>query len=218
MLGVVILGWSILNAYVIARVVKDRVSLKKEFLEAHGQSKAAYWLALYLHDLILYLPVGYVVSWMLSKFDNYMEYAPSVVYLQPFAMLPFIYCASFLFRSELPAMLAILIYGIIFNWFFPYTTFGQRFTAETERDGDELYELAKILLPAQATGSSFIFNGKILEQMQFLRNFIDGGDGDEIIHEESHPMNGRGDIVAILIHTGFFWFVLILIESAMCIR
>lgn len=31
-------------------------------------------------------------------------------------------------------------------------------------------------------------------------------------------MNGKADIVAILIHTVFFWFLLILIETSMCIK
>lgn len=41
----------------------------------------AYWLARYLHDLVFYLPISYVVSKMIVRFDDYMEYASTVVML-----------------------------------------------------------------------------------------------------------------------------------------
>ena len=91
-LGIVVLAWCALNSFIIAKVVSDRVSLRKQFWEAHGLSKFAYWAAQYLHDLIFYLPLSIVVSLLISKFDYNMEYAARVVFFQPFAMLPLIYC------------------------------------------------------------------------------------------------------------------------------
>ena len=79
--------------------------------------------------------------------------------------------------------------------------------------GDKLFSLAKIVLPFESSGSSFIYNVKLLEQVNRYRSYNTNGDGPDIIVDEKIPQNGKADIIWILIHAAIFWLILmVLIE------
>lgn len=49
--------------------MRERTSGKKHFFESHGQSKLAYWLAKFVHDIIFYVPIAIVTAILIEKFD-----------------------------------------------------------------------------------------------------------------------------------------------------
>ena len=56
--------------------MQERKSQRKHFQEYHGQSKMAYWLARFAHDLVFYLPISLVASIMMHTFEPQMVLAP----------------------------------------------------------------------------------------------------------------------------------------------
>ena len=73
--------WYILNTYTMLSLMRERNSMRKKYLESHGQSKASYWLARYGHDLFFYLPTAFIARILLKKFESNMIAAPSSVLL-----------------------------------------------------------------------------------------------------------------------------------------
>ena len=61
--------WIIINSFTVVSVMRERLSQRKHFQEYHGQSKAAYWLARFVHDLVFYLPIAIVASIMMHTYD-----------------------------------------------------------------------------------------------------------------------------------------------------
>ena len=135
-LGFLVIAWAILNSVIMMQVLQERVSTRKHFNEHHGQSKLAYWLARYFHDLIFYIPITYVASKMIEKYDPHMEMAPDVVFLQPLSMLPFIYVTSFMFTRQITAILSLIFYQIMAQWYIPFFLVPLRVQAKSEVRGD----------------------------------------------------------------------------------
>ena len=96
------------------------------------------------------------------------EAAPRSIMIQPFAMLPMLYCLSFLFRSELKAILSLLGYSFFAQWILPYMIVFSRVPPPQQRDGDGLFKMAKIL-PMSGPGLSMMFNTDILEALDIFR-------------------------------------------------
>jgi len=100
---------------------------------------------------------------MIEKYDPHMEVAPDVVFLQPLSMLPCIYVASFIFKREITAVLFLIIYQILAQWYIPFFILAIRTSAKTEIFGDNLFSFYKMVLPFESTGSTFVFNKTVLE-------------------------------------------------------
>ena len=108
--GCIVGAWYMLNAVFLVQVMRERTSQRKSFSESHGQSKFAYWLARYTHDLLFFLPVGLVALSMFKTYDPQMVTAPKIVLLAPVSMLPFLYVWGELFNSEIFALVSLLVY------------------------------------------------------------------------------------------------------------
>ena len=124
--------------------------------------RVSFWIARYVHDLIFYLPISFMVASMVSQYDTHMELAPTLVFLQPFAALPFIYVWSFMFSGETQAMISLVLYQLFVSWYCPYFLIPIRTAADNEIAGDGLFGLFKAIAPLGATGCSFMFNSEIL--------------------------------------------------------
>ena len=109
-LVILVSTWIILNSFTIISLMRERISQRKHFQEYHGQSKLAYWLARFVHDLVFYLPISLVGARMMNKFEPQMLMAPRLVILQPFVMLPFIYVVQHIFKNEVTAVLMLILY------------------------------------------------------------------------------------------------------------
>ena len=112
--GAICAAWYMLNTYILIQLIRERTSERKLFLEAHGQSKCSYWMARYVQDCVFYLPISVVATFLIRRYETNMEAAPVSIFVQPFAMLPFIYLVSFCFRNEMKALLTLLTYSILF--------------------------------------------------------------------------------------------------------
>lgn len=75
-LVILVSTWIILNSYTTITLMRERISQRKHFMQYHGQSKMAYWLARFVHDLVFYLPVSLVGVGMMNKFEPQMVMAP----------------------------------------------------------------------------------------------------------------------------------------------
>ena len=133
-----------------------------------------------------------------------------VIFLQPFSMLPFIYCISFLFDKENVAVLSLLLYQIIFQWLLPFLISAIRLSYSTEQTGDAIYSLLK-WVPLESSASSIFYNSKVLWGMHRFREFNLLGEGEEIKKLESDDMNGPADVFSILVHMVLFWLILLFI-------
>ena len=69
-LGCITAAWFMLNTITIIMLMRERTSLRKQFLEMHGQSKFFYWIARYLHDLVFYLPVSLVIVRHIETYET----------------------------------------------------------------------------------------------------------------------------------------------------
>ena len=98
-----------------------------------------------------------------------MKVAPRIVILQPLSMLPVIYVASFIFEREITAVLVVFTYHAFIQWQAPFLILPFRISAKFEILGDSLYSLAKIILPFESGGSTFIYNESVLEQISRYR-------------------------------------------------
>ena len=83
--------WATLNVVILLHLMRDRTSGRKHYLESHGQSKLAYWLARFVHDILFFVPVSLVTIYLINKFDSHMELAPRSIIVAPFASIPFVY-------------------------------------------------------------------------------------------------------------------------------
>ena len=93
--------------------MRDRLSQRKHYQEQHGQSKTAYWLAKFAHDLIFYVPISLMAVEMIKLYDPNMEVAQLTVLLQPFATLPILYVFSYMFTRELSAITVLFSYSFL---------------------------------------------------------------------------------------------------------
>ena len=58
--GTLCFSWIIVNIVILLSVMRDRTSYRKHYQEHHGQSKLAYWLARFFHDIIFYIPISFI--------------------------------------------------------------------------------------------------------------------------------------------------------------
>ena len=137
--------WTIINVVILLNLMRDRTSGRKHYLESHGQSKLAYWLARFAHDIIFYIPVCLIVVYLINKFDSHMEMAARSIFIAPFAFLPFIYTVQFLFDREVSAIMFMLIYQINIQFVLPFLTIAIRLNSNSELLGDRVFKMAKAL-------------------------------------------------------------------------
>ena len=112
--GFLMFSFAIVNAVMLLSLMRDRTSGRKHYFESLGQSKLAYWLARFAHDIVFYVPVCLIAIYLIRKFDPEMQQAERSIMLAPFAMLSFIYVAQHLFTREVSAIMTLLVYqGIV---------------------------------------------------------------------------------------------------------
>ena len=136
------------------------------------------------------MPVSLVAIWLIGMFEPQMERAAQSILIQPFAILPFLYLISFIFQTEIGAVLFLLCYQLAIQWIVPYITVYVRLAAPLELMGDFVFKTAKVL-PMYGSISSMIFNSKVLAALSAYREFNNFGKGKPIETDESHPTNAR---------------------------
>ena len=67
--GFICFAFTLVNIVILLNVMRDRTSGRKHYLESHGQSKLAYWLARFAHDIVFYVPICLVTVYLMNKFD-----------------------------------------------------------------------------------------------------------------------------------------------------
>ena len=67
--GFICFSFTIVNVVILLNSMRDRVSGRKHYFESHGQSKLAYWLARFAHDIVFYVPVSFAAVYLMKKFD-----------------------------------------------------------------------------------------------------------------------------------------------------
>ena len=209
--GAVVFAWIAINSVVLVSAMRDRTSGRKHFQEQHGQRKLAYWVAKFCHDFIFYLPVAWAANTMIGRYDDYMEYAPTTVALQPLVTLPLLYVCSFMFTREATAVITLFFYQVLFVALFPYVLVAVRLNPKTEAFGDAVFRAAKVLLPGEAATSSLVYNTSLLAALGRFRDQNDQGLGDPVVLDEGADMNGKADVKWILIHCAVFWAILLLL-------
>ena len=108
-----IFTWVVLNSVILYRVMKDRISYRKHYQEHHRQSKLAYWIARFFHDVVYYIPISLMALLMIATYDDHMVMAPKCIMLQPLATLPFLYLCSHLFSSEITGTITLFCYTLV---------------------------------------------------------------------------------------------------------
>jgi len=108
-----------------------------------------------------------------------MEMAGRSVLVQPFAILPFIYVCSFMFKTELAGVLFLLCYQLTFQWLIPYLVLYVRLAAGMEIMGDFLFTKGK-MLPMWSSISSMLFNSEVLKALGTYRENNTSGKGAPI--------------------------------------
>ena len=156
--GFICFAFLAVNLVVLLNSLRDRTSGRKHYFESHGQSKLAYWLAKFAHDIVFYVPICVVSIYLINKFDPQMEQAGRSIMVAPFVMLPIIYVAQFLFVNEVSALMFLLIYQITVQFVIPFMIVAVRLNSTSEKLGDRMYSLAKIL-PMESVMSTIIYNG-----------------------------------------------------------
>ena len=186
--GFMCFGFLAVNIVVLLTSMRDRTSGRKHYFESHGQSKLAYWLAKFAHDVFFYVPISIVSVYLIDKFDPQMEQASRSIMIAPLAMLPTIYAAQYMFLNEVSALMFLIIYQITVQFVIPFMIVAIRLNSTSEKLGDRIYSLAKIL-PMESVMSTIIYNGKTLTSMARFRQNNLAGVGEDIEADELHSMN-----------------------------
>lgn len=83
-----------------------------------------------------------------------------------------------------------------------------RLNPKSEILGDNLFKLFKAF-PMESVCSSIIYNSKTLAALFRYRDQNKSGIGPDIETDENHPMNAPADLIWIIVHSIFFWVLLI---------
>ena len=111
--------WVILNSVVMIWVIRDLTSTRKHYQQHHRQSKLAYWIARFFHDIVFYVPISYAALKMIEIFDDHLIMAPTCIVLQPLAYLPMIYLMAHCFSREITAVLTLICYTMLVQLLLP---------------------------------------------------------------------------------------------------
>ena len=147
---------------------------------------------------------------MIERFDPEMKEAPRTILLQPFAMLPFLYCWSHLFGSEISGILGTVFYSVGVQWLGPMVLSLMRVNYNTEPMGDSMFSLYK-LVPLTGASVSIVFNSQLLAALGRYREGNTLGTGEPVVLDEADEMNAPADRFWILVHIVVFWLILILL-------
>jgi len=97
-----------------------------------------------------------------------MELAYKTVFLQPFAMLPFLYVCSHLFDREVIAVLTLLTYHLMVQLLFPLLIVMLRISSNMEPLADAIFRLSKFV-PTVGVFNSMIQNKELLWALATFR-------------------------------------------------
>ena len=92
-------AYILLAASIVSQLVRDRISHAKAMREQSGLPRTCYWLVRYVQDLIKFVPLTFIVKTFVENEEPKLLVFQKVVFVFPFAYLPYLYCIQHLFSK-----------------------------------------------------------------------------------------------------------------------
>lgn len=204
------ISYSIVITVTVSYLVVERVSQLKHVQVITGMRLSSYWIANFIFDALkLYITVVTTIA-LFYIFDQEYESAIVVYALFPFAIMPFTYVTSFLFSADSAAQTFTMFCHTATILIFSTVVFIIRVVPTLETLGDNMNYAFRVI-PSYSLASSLYFDASA-EFISQIRNSTNG-DGADISPDPWHWNNNSLDIMLMMGHFVFWFFILFLIEA-----
>ena len=204
-----------------------------------GMSTKAYWFINFLFDLVKTLMVSGMIMLLIEVYDLDFPDAWTLLLAYPFAIVPFTYTTSFCFTKESVAQNFTIFSHLILGQILSSTVFVLRLIKQTEDLGDQYNDYLKVF-PSYALSSGMLYSSskqllnetreytaaelfnattshKATNMLAIKEAAANMPPRTNITLESFDLANMGGDLIALGAHCFIFLFLLIVIESGICL-